>query len=108
MVVAEEAKELTDNDLVWKLATPAEGDFSWVRLGKVTWDWWNTWNLYGVDFRAGVNNDTYKYYIDFAASQGIEHVILDEGRAVKKKADLFDVIPEIDFPCFANMQRRKW
>jgi alpha-glucosidase len=50
----------------------------------------------GVDFKAGVNNDTYKYYIDFASKYGIEYVILDEGWAVNRKADLFDVVPEID------------
>jgi len=96
VVVAPEAMNLAESDLVWKLAKPAEGDFSWVRPGKVAWDWWNDWNLYGVDFRAGINNDTYKYYIDFAASHGIEYVILDEGWAVNKKADLFQVVPELD------------
>lgn len=62
----------------------------------MAWDWWNDWNLYNVDFRAGINNETYKYYIDFASKFGIEYVILDEGWAVPGKADLFEVIPEID------------
>lgn len=94
--VSTEDRQLADNDLVWLLGKPAEGDFSWVKPGKVAWDWWNDWNLYGVDFRAGINNNTYKYYIDFAASHGIEYVILDEGWAVNKKADLFQVVPELD------------
>ena len=62
----------------------------------MAWDWWNDWNLYGVDFRAGINNPTYKYYIDFAAEHGIEYVILDEGWAVNLQADMMQVIPEID------------
>ena len=95
--IAREDKELAASDLVLKLAAPAdEADWSWVKPGKVAWDWWNDWNLYGVDFRAGINNDTYKYYIDFASKNGIEYVILDEGWAVNKKADLFQVIPEIN------------
>ncbi len=96
--VVPEAKDLTNLDLTWLLGRPqaAGSDFSWVRPGKVAWDWWNDWNLYGVDFRAGINNETYKYYIDFAAAHGIEYVILDEGWAVNKKADLFQVIPEIN------------
>ena len=95
--VSESDVQMADNDMVYKLATPAEeGDWSWVKPGKVAWDWWNAWNLYGVDFRAGINNDTYKYYIDFASSHGIQYVILDEGWAVNKKADLFMVIPEIN------------
>ena len=82
--------DLAVNDMVWKLGKPADPsqDFSWVKPGKVAWDWWNAWNIYGVDFRAGINNDTYKYYIDFAQNHGIEYVILDEGWAVNKKADL--------------------
>ena len=95
--VSENDAQMADSDLVWKLASAAEDrDWSWVKPGKVAWDWWNDWNLHGVDFRAGINNDTYKYYIDFASKYGIEYVILDEGWAVNKQADLFQVIPEID------------
>ena len=72
------------------------GDTSWIKPGKVAWEWWNDWGLFGVDFKPGVNNRTYEYYIDFAARNGIEYVILDEGWSVNKKADLMQVIPEID------------
>lgn len=98
MVVAENDAELLDSDMVYKIASPPTGDFSWVKPGKVAWDWWNTWNLYGVDFAAGINTETYKYYIDFASEHGIEYVILDEGWAVNKRADLMQVVPEIDLP----------
>lgn len=97
MVIAEEDADLLCNDMVYKLATPAaEGDYSWVKPGKVAWDWWNDWNIYNVDFRAGINTETYKYYIDFASKFGIEYVILDEGWAVAGPADLMQVVPEID------------
>lgn len=98
ITVSENDAQMADNDMVWKLSTPADpaADWSWVKPGKVAWDWWNGWNLYGVDFRAGINNDTYKYYIDFASRNGIEYVIMDEGWAVNLQADLFQVIPEID------------
>ena len=97
VVISEQDTELLCNDMVYKLATPAaEGDYSWVKPGKVAWDWWNNWNIYGVDFRAGINTETYKYYIDFASRFGIEYVILDEGWAVAGPADLFQVVPEID------------
>ena len=67
IAISENDKELADNDLVYLLASPNRiGDVSWIQPGKVAWDWWNAWNLYGVDFKAGINNDTYKYYIDFA------------------------------------------
>lgn len=99
LVISENDKELADSDMVYKLAEPCRiEDISWIKPGKVAWDWWNAWNLYGVDFEAGINNDTYKYYIDFASKYGIEYVILDEGWAVNKQADLFQVVPEIDLP----------
>ena len=90
--------DMVTNDLVYRLATPVDEntDWSWVKPGKVAWDWWNDWNIHGVDFKSGINNDTYKYYIDFASENGIEYVILDEGWSVNKAADLFQVVPEID------------
>lgn len=97
LIVSEKDTELADCDMVYRLASSVKLlDTSWIKPGKVAWDWWNDWNLYGVDFRAGINNDTYKYYIDFASQHGIEYVILDEGWAVNLKADLLQVIPEID------------
>jgi alpha-glucosidase len=97
IVISEKDGELADSDMVYLLASPCRlDDISWIQPGKVAWDWWNAWNIYGVDFPAGINNDTYKYYIDFASQYGIEYVILDEGWAVNKKADLFQVVPEID------------
>lgn len=97
MIISEEDRELANNDMVYKLAEPSRiEDNSWIVPGKVAWEWWNAWNIKDVDFESGINNDTYKHYIDFASEYGIEYVILDEGWAVNKKADLFDVIPEID------------
>ena len=107
VAVATEDRQLLDSDLVYALSRPAEGDFSWVKPGKVAWDWWNAWNLYGVDFRAGINTQTYKYYIDFAAANRIEYVILDEGWAVNLKADLFQIVPEIDLPEIVNYANSK-
>ena len=79
-VVAPNDVKLLESDLVYKLAAPNKiEDTKWIKPGQVAWDWWNANNIYGVDFRAGINNDTYKYYIDFAAKNGIEYVILDEG-----------------------------
>ena len=98
IAVSENDVQMADNDMVYRLASPADpqADWSWVKPGKVAWDWWNDWNISGVDFVSGVNNNTYKYYIDFASANGIEYVILDEGWSVKGAADLLQVIPEID------------
>jgi len=96
-IVTAEDKDLASSNLSYLLAEPSRlKEISWIKPGKIAWDWWNDWNLDGVDFKTGINNPTYKAYIDFASKNGIEYVILDEGWAVNKKADLMQVVPEID------------
>ena len=97
VLVTENANTLLDNDMVYRLASPSRlEDTSWIKPGKVAWEWWNHWGLTGVPFKAGVNTETYNYYVDFAAKHGIEYVILDEGWAVRNANDLTQVVPEID------------
>ncbi|MCQ2294759.1 MAG: glycoside hydrolase family 97 protein [Bacteroidales bacterium] len=99
MMVNRSSAELAMNNMSYLLGEPCRvQDLSWIKPGKVAWEWWNNWNLEKVNFKTGINNDTYKYYIDFAARYGIEYVILDEGWAVNKQADLMQVVPEIDLP----------
>lgn len=80
LAVSASDTDMPVNNLVYALARPNKiSDTSWIKPGKVAWDWWNDWNLKGVPFKAGINYDTYKYYIDFAAKHGIEYIVLDEG-----------------------------
>jgi alpha-glucosidase len=96
-VVSDKDIDIANSNLSYLLAAPSKvADTSWIKPGKVAWEWWNCWNIDGVDFNTGVNNATYKAYIDFAGRNGIEYVILDEGWAVNRKADLMQVVPEID------------
>ncbi len=95
LVIAGEDKDLIESEMIFKLAKPLQlEDTSWIKPGKVAWDWWNANNVYGVDFRAGINTETYKYYIDFASEHGIEYVILDEGWYVL--GNLLNINPEMD------------
>jgi alpha-glucosidase len=87
--------KLLESDLVYRLAPPVKiADTKWIKPGHVAWDWWNANNIYGVDFKSGINNETYKYYIDFAAKNGIEYVILDEGWY--KLGNVLEQVPGID------------
>lgn len=80
MAIADEDHHLLENELVFKLSSPnVLKETAWIKPGKVAWDWWNANNIYGVDFISGINTQTYKYYIDFAAEFGLEYIILDEG-----------------------------
>lgn len=94
MIVAENDANLVTNQLIYKLAPESQGDFSWVKPGKIAWDWYNALILTGVDFKCGVNNDTYKYYIDFASKYGIEYVVLDDGWS--EAWDVTKTVPEIN------------
>ena len=97
IIVTNNDKELTESDMVYKLASPSRvEDLSWIKPGKVAWEWWNNWGLSHVDYETGVNNKTYMAYIDFASRNNIRYVILDEGWSVKMQADLFQAVPEID------------
>ena len=99
LAITEKDTDMPVNNLVYALASPNRiGDCSWVKPGKVAWDWWNDWNLKGVPFKAGINMDTYKYYIDFASRNGLEYVVLDEGWYDPKSGDMLTVIPELDLP----------
>ena len=105
MAIAKEDKELADSDLVYKLSRESVIETDWIKPGKVAWDWWNDWNLTGVDFETGVNNKTYEYYIDFAARNDIEYVILDEGWSAQ--FDLLLQKPGIDVPYLIDYARKK-
>jgi len=89
--------QLVESDMVFRLGSPSRvADTKWIKPGQVAWDWWNANNIYGVDFRSGINNDTYKYYIDFASRNGIEYIILDEGWY--KPGTVLESIPDINVP----------
>jgi alpha-glucosidase len=106
LAVAEKDGDLITNPLVYLLEKPTElTDTSWIRPGKVAWDWWNANNLYLVDFPAGVNTKTYKYYIDFAAKYGLEYVVLDEGWY--KLGDVLAVVPEINMEELSAYAKQK-
>jgi alpha-glucosidase len=97
---------LIETDLVYRLAPEQRlKDASWIRPGKVAWDWWNALNLHGVDFKSGVNTETYLHFIDFAAEHGIEYIVLDEGWS--SPADLSAVNPAVDMDAVFARARAK-
>jgi alpha-glucosidase len=106
IVVSEQDKDLLNNDMVQRLSEPNKiPNPSWIKPGKVAWDWWNNWNITHVDFKAGVNTPTYKYYIDFAAANHIEYVVLDEGWS--DDWDLNKLSPVIDLKEIAAHAKQK-
>ncbi len=106
VVISNNDASLANNDMVQKLASPSRlDDISWIKPGKVAWDWWNDWNISHVDFRAGINTETYKYYIDFASANKIEYIIIDEGWS--KTDDLMNVVPAVNIEEIVNYGKQK-
>lgn len=106
MIITENDKELLESQLVYLLGEPApKQDYSWIRPGKIAWDWWNALALYGVDFKAGINMETYKYYIDFASRYGIEYVVLDDGWS--EAWDVTKTVPAMDIEALAAYAAQK-
>jgi len=106
IAISQSDKELLNNDIVQKLASPPRiTDISWIKPGQVAWDWWNNWNISHVDFKAGINTQTYKYYIDFAAANKIPYIIMDGGWS--EALDLTKVVPEISLQEILNYGKQK-
>lgn len=107
LMINEDDKAVIENNLVYQLASPAiSKDTDWIKPGKISWDWWSTLNVYGVDFKAGVNTDTYKYFIDFASKYGIEYVLLDEGWSVGTW-NIKESISELNIPELVRYGKEK-
>ncbi len=95
-VISDDDRNIVESNLTYQLGLPkAIEDTDWIKPGKVAWDWYNANNITGVDFKSGLNTETYKYYIDFASANGIEYVILDEGWT-KSTTEILEFNPNMD------------
>jgi alpha-glucosidase len=94
--------ELVESTILTSLADPNEiGDTSWIKPGKVAWDWWNGPVVPNVPWKAGMNDETFRHFIDFAAEFGLEYVLIDAGWYGDHRdggADITTPIPGMDIP----------
>jgi alpha-glucosidase len=106
VMIADDDRQLLLNQMVYNLAAPSRlADVSWIKPGKAAWDWWSARDIRGVDFRVGMNTQTFKYYIDFAAKYGLEYVVIDAGWYVT--GDLLTQIPTMDIPALVQYGKAK-
>ena len=106
VVISSSDKDLLNDDMVYRLASSSRvQDVAWIKPGKVAWDWWNDWNISHVDFRAGVNTATYKYYTDFASANHIDFILLDEGWSDDR--DIMKIVPDIDLQQIIDYAKQK-
>ncbi|MDP2337819.1 MAG: glycoside hydrolase family 97 protein [Bacteroidota bacterium] len=95
MISTEDAR-LVENQMVYLLSRENKlTETDWIKPGLVAWDWWNENNIYGVDFKAGLDTETYKYYIDFASKNKVPYIILDEGWT-KTTTNIKESNPDLD------------
>jgi alpha-glucosidase len=97
--------DILTSELIYLLSTKTNDDYSWIKPGKAIWDWWNDRNIYNVDFKAGINTDTYDYLVDFASENNISYVLIDEGWS--SKDDLLDLNPDVDMAEICERARAK-
>jgi len=104
-ILADSPSKLCEADIVDALAEPAApgADFSWVRPGKVAWDWWNAFDNKGTE--KGCTTEGYKCFIDFAAKSGVEYVIFDEGWS--EALNIWKYSPRVDVPYLIEYGRKK-
>ena len=96
LVVTAHDADILNSDMAQRLAPACRvKDTSWIKPGKVAWDWWNNTNISGVEFKSGMNTATYLYYIDFAAQNKLEYIIIDEGWSGSENL-MEKLNPEID------------
>ena len=107
VVISQHDKDLLNTDMVQKLASPSKiADPSWIKTGQVAWDWWSDWNISHVDFKAGYNTTTYKYYIDFAAANKLPFIVMDWGWS--SHTDILTVIaPDINLQEIVDYGKKK-
>lgn len=106
IMIADEDKKLPENDMVYKLATPSKiKDLSWITPSKGTDEWIIDINLFNIPFKAGINTETYKYYIDFAKRFGFDRIMMDAGWSDRN--DLFNIIPEINMDTLSAYAKSK-
>lgn len=106
IAVADNDAALPVNDLVYFLAEPRRNeDISWIKPGQSAWEWWNDYGLTGTSFKPGINTDTYKKYIDFAAEYSLSYAIIDEGWSAKD--DIMKIKDEVDLEWLVSYAAEK-
>jgi alpha-glucosidase len=116
VMIGDTPGKLIESTLITNLNPPnAIGDTSWIRPGKAAWDWWSGPLAAGVK-QPGMNDETMKYYIDFAAEMAFEYMLVDAGWYSKEPfygekmdltADITKPVPEINLPGLIAYARDK-
>jgi alpha-glucosidase len=105
VMMGDRAGDLIPSPLIGNLAPQAQGDFSWVKPGKVAWDWWS-----GPTAGVKPNMEFYKRFIDFAAQSGFSYFLMDAGWAYGSTpccnpdpgTDITRADPAIDMPALVK------
>ncbi|MGC4035096.1 MAG: glycoside hydrolase family 97 protein [Chitinophagaceae bacterium] len=98
LVISPDDKGLLENELVYKLSSAPVINTDWIQPGQVSWEWWHGSNLFNVDFKAGINTRSYKFYIDFASKYGVKYILIDAGWSKN---------PEVNIPEITSYGREK-
>jgi alpha-glucosidase len=111
VLIGAEPGRLLESNLMPALNPPSKiADTSWIRPGKAAWDWWSGDAADNVPFKPGMNTETMRYYIDFAAASGLEYMMIDAGWAIPGPDEMDDIRhwrPEVDVPALVQYAASK-
>lgn len=83
IIVTDDDRQLLTNNMIFLLAKPQQiQNTGWIKPGKATWEWWHCAILEKAPFESGphkLSTQLYKYYIDFAAENKLEYLLIDAG-----------------------------
>ena len=95
-IISTDDAGLISSNLAFTLASvDKHRDESWIKPGRVVWDWYSANNDYKKEFNTAITTDTYKYYIDFAAKYGFEYILMGEGWS-RSTTDIIHTNPNIN------------
>lgn len=110
-MIADHPGRFIESDVILSLARPSVIESPcWIKPGKVAWPWWSGRVVEGRFFEGGMNTNTMKYYIDFAAENQVEYLLIDAEWYGRHDTDLEDItttIPQINMPHIIDYATQK-
>lgn len=106
LIISDDDRNFADCDLVYQLSRSCElKETSWIKPGKVAWEWWHDYAVEGQNFKGGVNTQTYLYHIDFASKYGLEYIMIDWLWTDKYDLTVFN--PDVDLKRISSYANSK-
>ncbi|WP_372743966.1 glycoside hydrolase family 97 catalytic domain-containing protein [Lutibacter sp.] len=108
ILIGETAGDLVTNTIPVNIATPCKiENTDWIKPGKTLWDW----RVHGYTapdgFTYGIDNESYKRFIDFAAEKEIEYFLIDDSWYKHASKGHFELSEKLDLNEISEYAKKK-